>query len=179
MAERRSGISLGRVRGAAVLALGALLGVGPWAGCGTARPAASPEAAAGEAPPARTVELSVDRESYSPLLSSTVGIGLTPRYSASRTSPPFRYHWRTNYGYFVRWGPPDYQVEELGPDASSEGKVYWSYDPVEIDQRNKPEVEVAVRVRDAKTLDTWAESRLKMTWENSDTAVVSRGSHAR
>lgn len=149
------------------------------AGCSAARPPSGTPAGAGDDPPgtrtepsARRVDLVPDRADFTPLMSSTVGIGLTPGYSAAKTSPPFRYHWHTNYGYFVQWGPPDYQVKELGPDASTGGKVYWSYDPVEMDQRNKPPVEVVVTVRDAKTLDAWAEARLTLKWENTDTVRV-------
>ena len=161
------------------LAMSALLGAGLAAGCRAVQRTEQGSSGRAGQPAGRRVELAIDREGYSPLMSSVLGIGITPRYSEAKTSPPFRYHWHTNYGYFVQGGPPDYQVKELGPDASTAGgKVYWSYDPMDMDQRDKPEVEIVVKVRDAKTLATWSETRLRLGWDDADTARVMGEPHA-
>ena len=44
------------------------------------------------------VSIRASPEKYSPLMSSTVGIGLTPQYTGSG---PVVYSWNTSYGYFV------------------------------------------------------------------------------
>jgi hypothetical protein len=69
-------------------------------------------------------------KSYSPALSSTVGIKLDPILPPGAPSVGDVVRWRADYGYFVSWGSPDYRVVALGSDVRRElGPVYWTYDP--------------------------------------------------
>ncbi len=87
---------------------------------------------------------------YSPMMSSTVGIPLTPGYSGI-PSPDLRYHWTADYGTFVRWSPPDYTVTELGSDIiTTNGTVYWQYLP-ELHGEEPREVLLKLSIEDART----------------------------
>lgn len=55
-------------------------------------------------------------------MSSTVGIGLTPIYILGRSPETVKFHWRTNYGHFISWEPPDYKVYLLGVEVINNGK---------------------------------------------------------
>ncbi|RLF94233.1 hypothetical protein DRN50_05840, partial [Thermococci archaeon] len=74
------------------------------------------------------VKIQTDRDSYTPIMSSTVGIGLVPIYISERDPETVKFHWRTNYGHFVSWESQEYKVIMLGIDVINNGeKIYWSY----------------------------------------------------
>jgi hypothetical protein len=92
-------------------------------------PAPSPEPAG---PTDQDLRVFIDPDilMYQPSMSSVPGIGLTPNL----TGPPYpgvlRYHWKTDYGHFISWNPPDFVVKDLGADVSlGREKVYWTYNP--------------------------------------------------
>ncbi|MFA5140084.1 MAG: hypothetical protein WC728_12705 [Elusimicrobiota bacterium] len=115
-----------------------------------------------------------DRETFSPMDSSVVGIGLTPVYTPGKSYKPVEYQWRTNYGYFTAWGKDEEELRELGPDVRREGgRIYWTYDPVDIDQK-KPPVEILLRVREKNTQNVLGEASMRLEWTDRDTAVVKR-----
>ena len=64
-----------------------------------------------------TVTIQTDRNNYVPIMSSTVGIGLTLEHTIEMPSETLQYHWRTNYGCFVAWDTPDLEVKTLGPEV--------------------------------------------------------------
>ncbi len=96
-----------------------------------------------------TVKISATPSLYSPMMSTTVGIRLTPWYSG----PPskfLQYHWSADYGTFVRWEPPDYTVTDLGNNTIvTNGVVYWTYLPTTPGEEPE-EVLVSVSVEDAR-----------------------------
>ncbi len=97
-----------------------------------------------------TVTISTSISFYSPMMSSNVGIPLTPRYSAS-PARFLQYHWTADYGTFVRWDPPDYTVTDLGRDTvTTNGTVYWQYIP-ETHGKEPGEVLLELSVEDART----------------------------
>jgi hypothetical protein len=115
-----------------------------------------------------------DRQTFTPMDSSSVGIGLTPVYAPGKSYKPVEYQWRTNYGYFTAFSKDEEELRELGPDVRREGgRVFWTYDPVDIDQK-KPPVEIILRVREANTQNVLGEARLRLEWTDRDTAVVKR-----
>jgi len=97
-----------------------------------------------------TVTISSTPGLYSPLMSSTVGIRLTPQYEG----PPstfLQYHWTTDYGTFVRWDPPVFTVTDLGRDAiTTTGTVYWQYIP-ELHGTEPDVVQLELSVENART----------------------------
>jgi hypothetical protein len=118
------------------------------------------------------VAIQTDIDVYIPIMSSTVGIGLIPVYELERPPETVQLHWRTDYGYFVAWDSPDFKVNLLGTEVINNGeKIYWSYDPGEMGVK-KPTVEISLQVEDARSRQVLAEARLKIGWEDKDTARV-------
>lgn len=80
----------------------------------------------------QTLAIGTDIQKYSPLMSSTVGIGLTAAGYQQIAGKPQKFRWQTDHGCFLHWSPPDYTVKNLGRATTNAGeKVYWSYDPGE------------------------------------------------
>ena len=120
------------------------------------------------------VKIQADRDTYTPELSSTVGIGLTPIHTLDRHLETVKFHWHTNYGHFVSWEPPDYKVNLLGDEITNKGeKIYWSYTSKEMDIK-KPSVKISLRIEDAKSGQLLTESSLKIYWEDGDIAKVEK-----
>jgi hypothetical protein len=118
------------------------------------------------------VKIQTDRDSYTPIMSSTVGIGLVPIYISERDPETVKFHWRTNYGHFVSWGPPGYKVIVLGIDVINNGeKIYWSYNEM---SEKKPSVYISLTVEDAISGEPLAESTLEIDWEDQHIAKVKK-----
>jgi hypothetical protein len=118
------------------------------------------------------VTIQTDRDVYILLMSSTVGIGLIPVYESGRPPEALQLHWCTDYGHFVAWDAPDFRVNLLGSEVINDGqKIYWSYDPGEMGVE-KPTVEISLQAKDARSGEVLAEARLKIGWEDKDTARV-------
>ena len=119
---------------------------------------------------ALTIEIDINK--YIPTMSSTVGIGLIPVYKIEMTSEDIKYHWSTNYGYFVAWDAPDFEVKILGPDVINTGeRIYWSYDPSEMGI-DKPSVLIWLQIENRQTQKVVAETNVAVGWENRDTAIL-------
>ena len=136
---------------------------------GTAVPLITPGAAG--------VSIQAKPAKYSPLMSSTVGIGLTPVYNGTGQVV---YNWNTSYGYFVGWNAPDWKVDQQGQNVdTTDQTIYWSYSPDEMG-KEKPPVTIRLTVRtsprDHGGNGTIAWKDLHITWENNDTAVVAQAS---
>jgi len=118
------------------------------------------------------ITIQTDLDAYIPLMSSTVGIGLTAVHELERPPEAVQLHWRTDYGHFVAWDCPDFKVNLLGTEVINDGeRIYWSYDPGEMGVK-KPTVEISLQVEDARSGEVLAEARLKIGWEDKDTATV-------
>ena len=118
------------------------------------------------------VAIKTDINSYVPTMSSTVGIGLISVYKTEMQSENIKYHWSTNYGYFVAWNAPDFEVKILGSDVINAGeKIYWSYDPNEMGV-DKPSVLISLRIENRQTQQVVAETKIEVGWEDRDTAIL-------
>ncbi len=118
---------------------------------------------------ANQIKIIADRISYTPILSSTVGIGLVP--SPSSKDKSIKYHWKTSYGEFLDWNSADSKVHELGADVTNNGeKIFWTYNPKDMG-RNKPQVKIFLTVEDAsgRVLDS---STIELIWEHQDVARI-------
>jgi hypothetical protein len=110
------------------------------------------------------LSIRVSPERYIPLMSSTVGIGLTPQY----TGPvPVVYSWNA----------PDFNVIQYNDNTeTTDPTIYWSYSPDDMG-KEKPRVTVRLIVKTPSRTHggngTIAWKDLHIHWENNDTAVIS------
>ena len=118
------------------------------------------------------LRIQTDGDKYVPTMSSTVGIGLIPVYKIEMPSEGIKYHWRTNFGYFVTWNAPDFEVKILGPEVINAGeRIYWSYDPNEMGV-DKPSVLISLQMLDRRTQQVIADTNIEVGWEDQDTAIL-------
>jgi hypothetical protein len=128
----------------------------------------SPGGVGGGAPGKLT--LTGDDIDYSPHLSSVPGIRVQPDYSGDYFS--LRYHWKTNYGYFLDWDPPEYIVIPMGNEVVTDSRtLYWTYDPSEAG-REKPPVTVTLLLEDDRSGVVLDEASLDIIWLDTDTARI-------
>ena len=107
---------------------------------------------------------------YSPAMSSTPGIGLTPDLSGPGASGA-SIEWNASFGRFLTWSPPDYPVREQGPSVTNHGeKVYWTFSDLPP-SAGVPVVITAV-ARDARTGGVLGSSTVTLGWEGNTTVVV-------
>lgn len=120
------------------------------------------------------IEIIADRQNYTPLMSSTVGIGLMPEYPSNVSNGTAAFHWHTDYGYFLSWGVRGNEVEYLGPDVSTDDKkVYWSYSPADMD-KEKPPVRITLSMIDKDSGKVLNKTSLEIEWDNRGMAGVKR-----
>jgi len=118
------------------------------------------------------VKIQTDRDSYTPIMSSVVGIGLVPIYISERDPETVKFHWHTNYGHFVSWESQEYKVIMLGIDVINNGeKIYWSYSEM---SEKKPSVHISLTVEDAVSGEPLVESTLEIEWGDKDIAKVKK-----
>jgi len=129
---------------------------------------ASPSPTSGSSDGLLALESTPDR--YSPFMSSTVGIGITPHLAGVNMSET-RFTWNASYGTFLSWAPPDYKVVDRGNPVENPGeKLYWSFsetppvttDPVRI-------VVTATDIADGTILGT---STLTLGWDGNFAVIV-------
>jgi hypothetical protein len=113
-----------------------------------------------------------DRNVYSPMMSSTVGIGLTPGYPATVDNRTVTFRWQTDYGKFLSWEAPDYKVIEQGADVTTDdGKIYWSC-LAENASGRRPPVHITLTMIDRASGKTLGTASLEIGWGDPDVAVV-------
>jgi hypothetical protein len=123
----------------------------------------------GGGPPGK-LSLTGDDIDYSPSLSSVPGIQLRPDYSGDYFS--LRYHWKTNYGYFLDWDPLEYIVIPMGSEVVTDSRtLYWTYNPSDVG-KEKPPVTVTVTLEDSQSGKVLDEASLDIIWLDPDTARV-------
>ncbi len=120
------------------------------------------------------ISIKTDRVNYTPLMSSTVGIGLTPEFPQAIDIGTVSFRWQTDYGYFISWKAPDFKVNQLGTDVTTDdGKIYWSYSPDDID-KDKPPVRVTLTMVDKATGKAINTTGLDIGWEGQGIASVKK-----
>jgi hypothetical protein len=141
------------------------------AGCTATTPAAPQNATAS---PSGTVSVAIhpDIMHYTVLMSSTVGIGLSPNITGPLPAGNLSYVWKTNYGHFLSWEAPNYKVKERGNIVTvNDTKVYWTY----LDENgsvSRPLVHITLDVTDPSTGATLGHAEQTIGWDANDTAVI-------
>jgi hypothetical protein len=130
---------------------------------------ASPKASSEDRVP---LTIDVDRDIYTPAMSSTVGIGLTPVYPSSTDNGTVSFRWQSDFGYFISWKAPDFKVITLRSDISADDqKIYWSYSPDDMGREKQP-VRVTLTIIDKASGRTLNSTSLIITWKDLDTAIA-------
>ena len=116
------------------------------------------------------LSISASPKRYSPVMSSTPGIGLEPVISGfSAVNATFT--WNTTYGHFLSWGAPDFRVKTGGDSASNRGeKIYWSF----IDQppSTTTPVTIVVTATDTATGRLLGSSSVTLDWTDKYSVTV-------
>lgn len=119
------------------------------------------------------ISIQASPEKYNPLMSSTVGIGLTPLYAGSAAVV---YNWTASYGHFISWNAQDWKVIQHGDSVETINQtIYWSYSPDDMG-KEKPPVTIRVIIKRPPRVHggggTIAWKDIHIHWENTDTAVI-------
>ena len=119
-----------------------------------------------------SLDIAYDRINYTPLMSSTVGIGLTPVYPVSIDNDTISFRWHTDHGYFLSWGEPDFKVYNDGKDVTgTDQKLYWSYSPDDMG-KEKPAAHITLTMVDKASGRTLNTTSIDIGWESKDIARV-------
>ncbi|MDD1705274.1 MAG: hypothetical protein LUP97_08690 [Methanoregula sp.] len=119
--------------------------------------------------PPVSVLIQASPQTYSPLISSTPGIGLLANLTGSDGTGAL-FLWNASYGEFLEWNPPGYIVGEKGSSAVTHGEtIYWSF--AEFPGAVKEPVVITVDARDPNTGRSLGNSRLILGWEQNNTFV--------
>ena len=116
------------------------------------------------------VEIIIDSEKYSPVMSSVRGIGLTPFMTAMGNSD-IKFIWKTNHGYFVEdWDNPEYEVEIENYGE----KVYWTFLGEDNLAEEQPPIQIYFSAIDEESNEVFAEKEIELEWEDYGTVRVKR-----
>jgi hypothetical protein len=109
--------------------------------------------------------IKTDRTEYNPAMSSIVGIGLSPKNEIFLSSQINEFHWKTSFGFFLKWDPPHFKVVNLGKSHTNNGeKIYWSYDP---ETKKKPIIEIDLVVKVLSTKQVINRSSINIFWDKT------------
>jgi hypothetical protein len=117
-----------------------------------------------------SVTLTASPQRYSPIMSSTPGVGITADgngFEAIRS----KFAWNATYGTFYTWGPVNYTVNEVGNPVTNHGeKLYWSFTqkPASILEP----VVITVTASDSATGRLYGSSKVNLVWDGDNAVMV-------
>jgi hypothetical protein len=116
-----------------------------------------------------SVTLTASPQRYSPLMSSTPGVGITVDangFDAARS----HIAWNATYGNFYSWGAVNYTVTSVGNPYTNHGeKLYWTFS--EKPASTLEPVVITVTATDADTGRMQGSSQVVLLWDG-DNAVM-------
>jgi hypothetical protein len=114
--------------------------------CGCVKGKCGIVAAGDQAPRETAVKIEASPQRYSPMMSSTPGIGLTPHVTGF-TATDATFEWNATFGRFLMWDAPDYKVHDIGnPVATDNRTIYWTF--TDKPASTKEPVTITVTARD-------------------------------
>jgi hypothetical protein len=117
-----------------------------------------------------SITIRASPQRYSPIMSSTPGIGLEPvatGFSADNAS----FTWKATYGWFLSWNAPDFKINQLGDSTSNHGeKLYWSF--IDKPSSMATPVTITVTARDTGSGRVLGTSVVKLIWEDNLSVTV-------
>jgi hypothetical protein len=117
-----------------------------------------------------SLKLIASPQRYSPMMSSTVGIGI--EVNASGFDPATTIvTWTATYGKFLSWGPVNYTVQEPGNPVINHGeKLYWTF--MEKPPSSLDPVFITVTATDPVTNKVLGNSTITLGWDGDSAVVV-------
>ena len=131
-------------------------------------PAPGATSPAGQKP---SVQLAASPQRYSPMMSSTPGIGLTPTVTGFRATDA-TFEWNATFGRFLMWDTPEYRVHDIGnPVATDTRTIYWTF--TDRPASTKDPVTITVTARDmTRQGAVLATSTLTLNWDGDYAVYV-------
>ena len=120
--------------------------------------------------PQTSLQLTASPQRYSPMMSSTVGVGI--EVNASGFDPAGAlFTWNATYGYFLSWGPSDFTVKERGNPVTNHGeKLYWSF--IEKPASTLEPVIITVTATDPASGRVLGNSTVTLGWDGDFAVMV-------
>jgi hypothetical protein len=117
-----------------------------------------------------SIRINASPSTYSPLMSSTPGIRLTPNVSGFNPAEA-EFAWNASYGHFLSWELPDHTVRSLSQPVVNHGEtIYWSFtNPV---SPARDPVTISVTARNVSQGRVLGSSELSLGWEGNFTVIV-------
>jgi hypothetical protein len=142
-------------------------------GCVNGKCSVVPASSATPAPGGHTgITIKASPLRYSPIMSSTPGIGLEPVVTGFSIQDA-SFAWKATYGQFLSWNSPDYTVNQLGDTVSNHGeKLYWSF--TDRPPSTDTPVTITVTATDASSGHLLGSSTVTLAWEGNSTVTVSQ-----
>jgi hypothetical protein len=152
--------------------------------CGCVKGMCSVVPASSQQKIALTLEASPQR--YSPMMSSTPGIGLTPNVTGVVAADAnigwnatdfewntTNFEWNATFGEFLMWDAPDYQIHRIGNPVATDGRtIYWTF--TDKPASTKDPVTITVTARDmTRRGAVLGSSTVTLSWDG-DYAVMVR-----
>jgi hypothetical protein len=117
-----------------------------------------------------SVTLTASPQRYSPIMSSTPGVGITADgngFEAARS----QFTWNATYGTFYSWGPVNYTVNDIGnPVFNHGGKLYWSF--TQKPASTLEPVIITVTATDTATGRLFGSSKVILAWDGDNAVMV-------
>jgi len=121
---------------------------------------------------ASAVRIEASPQTYTPLMSSTPGIGLTPNVTGF-WSGDAEFTWNASYGQFFDWSPPNYTISGRSSSIANHGeKVYWSF--TDSPATTSDPVIISVTARDPRSGRILGSSDLTLVWVENLTVTVQK-----
>lgn len=106
---------------------------------------------------------------YTPLMSSTPGVGLDPVATGFNASAAL-FTWNASYGRFLSWDAPGYTVNPLGATTTnSGGKIYWSF--TDKPASTAEPVVITVSAKDPVSGTVLGRSNMTLAWDGNYTVI--------
>jgi hypothetical protein len=107
---------------------------------------------------------------YSPIMSSTPGIGLEPLITGFSPQDA-TFTWKATYGQFLSWNSPDFNVTQRGDSASNHGeKLYWSF--TDKPSTTGTPVTITVTATDTGSGRVLGSSAITLAWDGDYAVTV-------